>query len=860
MSLFLNMVNTYKHLNDTNHTTQWYLDQATDADIDARQAWDITTGNPNVIVAVIDSGIDWEHEDLGLGTDGYENIYTNPGEEAWPNNNPFFGNSNDDDNNGFTDDWRGWNFATMDNDTQAAFIEHGTRVAGILAAKTNNNKGISGIAGGWNNEGAQLLVCKVGGLAGPDPNAVDDAILYAAQSGAKIINMSIDIIASPDIDAAITMAHDVYGCTLIAGSGNDSTTNQYNPLKYPASHPYVIAVGGSNEIDQRGYLSNAGQGLFVTAPGININSTILNDRYLPLDGTSFATPMVSGTVALMLSINPCLTNVQIKDILKNTANKVGGYNYNINSNDPGHSQELGYGRLNSYQAVLMAQSMSSPNLDLCIKDGVNDTGAEPNTITPVMWTSNDIWIRNNDDNGITHQNPEYKTPQTINGVTSTAPNYIYVRIKNKSCVNARTGNTLTINWAKANTSLFWPQHWDGSLFNNNGIVLGAELAPVTLPGIPAGEEHIVKIPWVVPNPNDYLPGTGAGSTNPWHFCLLARIDGSADPMGAFTANPNEMVRNHNNMAWKNLTVVDLETNRTTATVMVGNPSNTERTFTLELQPQEDEVGQLIFEEAEISITMDAVLFNAWEVGGLQLQQIDPSTIKDRMVVTGATATIENIRFEANAMGLLTLDFNFLTEELTEKQDFTYHVIQRDAETNELIGGETYLIQKKNRPVFIADAGEDIHVDYNDVITISAADINEPAIYNWYDQEGELIYQGKDLTVTATIAEEYQLEVIAMNDGFKDYSSVEIEIAPESIVSISPNPATDQVTINYKIKESSSSYLMVMGYYGSQTSYNYLLNNQYRFVSIDTTSYPSGYYTIALICDGVIVDATTLYKQ
>ena len=184
----------------------------------------------------------------------------------------------------------------------------------------------------------------------------------------------------------------------------------------------------------------------------------------------------------MYAVNPCLTNEGVKNILKSTADKVGGYDYNWNQNDIGHSLELGYGRVNAYSAVEMAQNMGSPTLDLYVKDSPDDDGTEPNIVTEHMWTSQDIWVRNWNDNGLTHQNPEYRT----NG----NPNYINVRVINKSCIASTGSETLTVNWAKANTALAWPQNWDGSLQNSLGFDLGEELSSVSIPIIPVSYTHL----------------------------------------------------------------------------------------------------------------------------------------------------------------------------------------------------------------------------------------------------------------------------------------------------------------------------------------------------------------------------------
>lgn len=108
-------------------------------------------------------------------------------------------------------------------------------------------------------------------------------------------------------------------------------------------------------------------------------------------------------------------------------------------------------------------------------------------------------------------------------------------------------------------------------------------------------------------------------------------------------------------------------------------------------------------------------------------------------------------------------------------------------TGNIIGGETYEIKKKTRSLFEAVA-PDKEVDLNQTITISAEDINEPAIYNWYDNDGNLIYQGKDLQIANAVSEKFKLEVIATTDGFKDYKEVEVTLKPSTLENIVPNPA------------------------------------------------------------------------
>lgn len=631
-------------------------------------------------------------------------------------------------------------------------------------------------------------------------------------------------------------------------SGNGSGS----PIDYPANyHPDILAIGSITSSGQRSSFSNIGTQLDVVAPGSSILSTGLNNSINTQSGTSMATPHVAGVAALILSVNPCLSVQQVNDIIEQTSQKVGGYSYTNSSTHPNGTwnNEMGYGLVDAYAAVHMAQSMGSPTLDLYVKDSPDDDGTEPNTVTQHMWTSQDIWIRNSNDNGLTHQNPEYRT----NG----NPNYINVRVINKSCVASTGSETLTVNWAKANTALAWPQNWDGSLQNSLGFDLGDELSSVSIPIIPAGGEAIVKIPWVVPNPDNY-----SDNDNPWHFCLLSRINATDDPLTSpLTSNPNVMVRNNNNLAWKNLTVVDLVADRTSAMVMIANPSNTPKTYYLELQKATNEGGKAIYEEAEVTLKMDDVIYDAWERGGKQAQLITSKREEKSKLVKGDNVILDNIMFEPNERGLLTLDFNFLTKELTDKTEYTYHVVQKDATTGEVIGGETFLIKKKSRPIFIANAGNDKEIDENETITLSAEQINEAAIYNWYDTDGNLIYQGKDLTVSADVTKKYKLEIVSETDGYKDYDEVQVKIKPSIIENISPNPASNQMQVYYKLNGVNSAYLMIIGQYGTNgTSNNYVLNTTSSQTTINLSNYTNGFYTVALVCNGQIVDAKILIKQ
>lgn len=331
---------------DTNYPSQWHHPI-----ISSPTAWDITTGNPAVIVAVLDSGTEFIHTDLGTGSDGYQNIYLNAGEDAWSSpTDPTSGNGLDDDSNGFVDDWKGWDFGNNNNDASSP-TSHGTNVAGVVAAKTNNATGVAGVAGGWNGPGTSLLLGGVGEAA-PSSDILDDAILYALDMGAHIVQLSLTVGFSTPLEDAIQMAWD-NNMVLVCSSGNGGNGS----VGYPSSNTNIMSIGATDSSDMKASFSQFGPNLEISAPGVGIPTTTLGSGYSAPSGTSFSSPIISGVISLMLAVNPGLTNAEIRQILHDTAEKVGPYNYNWNGSMPGHSLELGYGRVNAQAAVEAAGGM-----------------------------------------------------------------------------------------------------------------------------------------------------------------------------------------------------------------------------------------------------------------------------------------------------------------------------------------------------------------------------------------------------------------------------------------------------------------------------------------------------------------------
>jgi subtilisin family serine protease len=247
-------------------------------------------------------------------------------------------NALDDDGNGFIDDVHGWNFA-LNNNVVADDYGHGTHVAGIAAAQINNAIGIAGMAGG-----ATIMPVKV---FFPPPNVLGTyedlirAMVYATDNGARVINMSLGATSySLGEEAAVEYAWD-HGVVVVAAAGNTG----HNTYHYPAAHRNAIAVAATDASDNRAGFSTYGDFVDVAAPGSGVYSTLMSGGYGSMSGTSMATPHVAGLAALLFSLNPRLTNAQVRALIETNTDDLGSAGW-----DP----YFGSGRINARRALAAA--------------------------------------------------------------------------------------------------------------------------------------------------------------------------------------------------------------------------------------------------------------------------------------------------------------------------------------------------------------------------------------------------------------------------------------------------------------------------------------------------------------------------
>ena len=293
--------------NDPYFPDSWGLRETGDHDIDAPEAWTITRGQ-GVTVAVLDTGVDLDHEDLAA------NIWTNDDEIA--------GNGLDDDDNGYVDDIEGWDYVDDDADPNDEHW-HGTHVAGTIAAVRDNATGSVGVAPEARIMALRVLDENGVGTIGESVAAID----YAVRNGARVLNLSwtwYGYVVQPVVD--VLTAAGAAGVVVAAAAGNDGLDIDGEPM-YPAAFdvPGLISVGAIDDGDALGSFSNRGRATVdLTAPGVDVLATVPGDGYAYASGTSMAAPHVAGVAALVIQQHPDWSAAKVRSRIIATARPVAG--------------------------------------------------------------------------------------------------------------------------------------------------------------------------------------------------------------------------------------------------------------------------------------------------------------------------------------------------------------------------------------------------------------------------------------------------------------------------------------------------------------------------------------------------------
>jgi len=457
------ILHTYATPNDPRFGSLWGMHNTgqtggvVDADIDAPEAWDLQTGG-NVIIAVVDTGVDYNHSDLR------DNIWNNS--EEIPNN------GSDDDGNGFVDDVRGWDFANNDNNPMDD-NDHGTHLSGSIAASGDNGAGVVGV-----NWSARIMPLKFmdGTGAGTSADAIA-AIEYAVNNGAQVINASWG--GGPFSSAmlnAISAANDA-GVLFVAAAGNESANNDNTP-DYPSGYnlPNVISVAATDDADTLAGFSNFGaNSVDLGAPGVNILSTVRNNGYASFNGTSMAAPYVAGVAALVVANNPGIGISALRAALLDNTDAVADLS----------GRTVTGGRVNAFKALGGTTPPPTPvvtvtpdNTSVIVSGSVQFSANGGDA--PYVWSVADTRVGSISANGnftglavgITRVNATDANGVRSNDATVSVSNTAVISIS-PNTVSLRVGETLTLSASGGNAPYSW-------VSNSPGVVtIGASSGVLT---------------------------------------------------------------------------------------------------------------------------------------------------------------------------------------------------------------------------------------------------------------------------------------------------------------------------------------------------------------------------------------------
>lgn len=847
---YMNLLNS---VDDPNFNDQWGLKNTgqnegiAGTDINIEQAWNITKGNSNIKIAVVDCGVELSHSDLSpcLIT-GYDVLLD-----------------------------------IADGSKKQGNEYHGTCCSGIIGAQ-HNNICTAGIA-------PDCKIIPIRAIHGSEGSSesLSSGIFKAVELDADVISNSWTIGNSNefDIDADISSAIDyakLYGrggkgCIIVFSSGNGNKSH----VEYPSSTPGVIAVGAIDRCGQRAgeaYLtedscdpwpniltsdraSSFGSSLCVVAPGASVATLHLTDSANGYNnhfkGTSASCPHVAGVAALMLSVNPHLSPYQVSAIIMATAKKTGNYHYDYYDNHPygEWNDTVGYGLVNAGAAVKMASDLADVG-DLYVKDNIdnninnNDTGIEPNTSTSVFYDAPEIAV--------------YQDGHEVNTIYARQNYDVHVTVRNCDSRDTPSGKKVKLYWSCVSNRMPWNSAWKSLPqfpWRSSYFIRGGYVGECSLPLIYAGAYTVASINWTVPS-SSY---TGSVSPNlynnySWSYSLLAIVeDGYVTAGKDFTDhNINRFVANNNNVARKNLTVI--QENHAPELAAIEYPIEIDDLYPVRLQfrSRANTLGHHLTDYAQALVRFDDKLTLAWQNTGIT----PPGCIykgNGLFAIIDTVVNFDGLQLDSSMVYFISNHIVYHTTPAVADQSFPFDInVYLTGLSDTLYGGSiNYTAVYDENAYIVVRAHENQSALSGDNVTFTASCPASDAEYVWYNGAGNTVGTGDELNVTTTTSQKYYLVGHSEQEDAVGYDSVIVTIRRGIITSLTPNPATGQTIANYRLAADVTAANITVSSATGQLFYSSNLDTTQTTHTINLQSLPAGQYLVRIKSQGETLDTKTL---
>ncbi|MBE6305031.1 MAG: hypothetical protein E7082_03810 [Bacteroidales bacterium] len=496
------------------------------------------------------------------------------------------------------------------------------------------------------------------------------------------------------------------------------------------------------------------------------------------------------------------------------------------------------------------------SLDLFIKDFTQDSGVENNQMSEAFWLSPSIWVRNDDDDETEHQNPTYSADDS--------EAFVYVKVHNRGRDNYAGGTKwIHVNWALASTAAS-VKSWQGSELYG-GLQTGGALTPVTIPALTSGDSCIVKVPWELPA-EQMQQDT---NSEQYHLNIIARIM-DTPTIESYTDNsPLQFdIRGMNNYALKSVALVSNTETAKSANVMTRNICDSEACYSLELRPHILR-DTLLFERANVELTLTQSLLNAWASGNYSGEDITYSSTEDPLTIhlNSANSKLSNITMSGEQLDLLSLKFDFHTPSVRGLY-FNLDLIQRNNDGS-IVGGQTYVIEAPFAIITNGDITEPGPIGPIDpelppigggIITLGANLDGTELISEWTDANDVIIGNSTTVEVTPTPQNNtYSLRVLTADGGlYNDSITLEPTLGIKSVTN-STNHAGSIVVEFLSKTFAANSHLTLQSVNQAMTPIKYSVPVGIEHFEIDMTNLQQGLYAVTYVVDGTIINTAKFSK-